>query len=133
MVLTGVFVPLITPFDAAGAVALPALESLAHDVLSEGAAGLVALGTTGEPGSLTAVERHAVVEVAVRVCRERRAPLIAGTDIALAGHHPEITAALSVVPPFVDAGQRSSCAGRYRNMVTPESAKLSAPISSRWW
>ncbi|HEX6686901.1 MAG TPA: dihydrodipicolinate synthase family protein [Candidatus Limnocylindrales bacterium] len=104
MVLTGLFVPLITPFDAAGAVALPALETLAHDVLSAGAAGLVALGTTGEPGSLTPAERRDVVDVAARVCRERRARLIVGTDAAFDGR-PEITAALSVVPPFVRPGE----------------------------
>ena len=49
----GLFVPLITPFDADGAVALDALETLAHEVLDDGAAGLVALGTTGEPAALT--------------------------------------------------------------------------------
>jgi len=39
MTLTGVYVPLITPFDATGAVALTALEALAHEVLDAGASG----------------------------------------------------------------------------------------------
>ena len=46
--LTGLYVPLITPFTTDGEVAADALESLAHRVLDDGAAGLVALGTTAE-------------------------------------------------------------------------------------
>ena len=45
--------PLVTPFDADGAVALGALAALADRLLDEGAAGLVALGTTGEPATLS--------------------------------------------------------------------------------
>ncbi|MBD0675065.1 serine hydrolase domain-containing protein [Streptomyces sp. CBMA156] len=51
MELTGIHIPLITPFAADGSVALDALEKLAHEVLDAGAAGLVALGTTGEPAA----------------------------------------------------------------------------------
>ena len=51
MEFTGIFVPLITPFDDTGAVAMDALERLAYDVLDAGALGIDALGTTGEPGS----------------------------------------------------------------------------------
>lgn len=106
MTFTGVYVPLITPFDAAGAVALEALEGLAHDALRAGAAGLVALGTTAEPSSLSAGERHAVVETVARVCREHHAPLVVGADsvravAALRG----AAAALSLVPPFLRPGE----------------------------
>src|ERR1044071_6239901 len=62
MDLTGVFVPLVTPFDAAGDVATDALSRLAHELLDDGAAGLVALGTTGEPESLSTGERSVVVD-----------------------------------------------------------------------
>ena len=58
MTLTGLYVPLITPFGHRGAVALDALEALAHQVLDAGATGLVALGTTGEPDTLTPAERR---------------------------------------------------------------------------
>jgi 4-hydroxy-tetrahydrodipicolinate synthase len=107
--LAGVFVPLVTPFDDAGELALAALEGLAHQVLDDGAAGVVALGTTAEPGSLTDRERTAVVEVAARVCRERGAVLIVGAGSVEAvrdlGTRPGVGAALSVVPPFVRPGQ----------------------------
>src|ERR1043165_8080968 len=78
MTLNGLYIPLITPFAESGEVALDALEGLAHRVLDHGPTGLVALGTTGEPGSLTEDEKNAVVEVAARVSRERSVPLIVG-------------------------------------------------------
>jgi len=114
MTFDGLYVPLITPFEPTGEVALGALEDLAHHMLTEGARGLVALGTTGEPGSLTEPERRAVVEVAARVCRERSAQLIVGaaTADALAGlaGRPEVSAALTVVPPFVRPGEEGAIA-----------------------
>ncbi|MEO3783936.1 dihydrodipicolinate synthase family protein [Actinocorallia sp. B10E7] len=109
MTLDGLYVPLITPFEASGEVALDALELLARRLLADGATGLVALGTTGEPGSLTDAEKRAVIEVAARVCRERSAPLVVGAatagELRRLGGHPEVVAALSVVPPFVRPGE----------------------------
>ena len=109
MTLTGLYVPLITPFDHYGAVASDALEALAHQVLDAGATGLVALGTTGEPATLTPAERRSVMDVATRVCRERHAPLLAGAntteDLCALAEWPEVSAALSVVPPFTRPGE----------------------------
>jgi 4-hydroxy-tetrahydrodipicolinate synthase len=107
--MMGLYVPLITPFDRAGAVALDALEGLAHDVLDAGARGVVALGTTGEPGTLTAAEQRSVVDTVARVCRSRSAPLVVGANsrealAALAGR-TEVAAALTLVPPFVRPGE----------------------------
>ncbi|WP_433358999.1 dihydrodipicolinate synthase family protein [Streptosporangium sp. CA-115845] len=109
MTLTGVYVPLITPFDATGAVAFTALEALVHEVLDAGASGVVALGTTAEPTSLTAAEQRGVVDVIARVCRERSARLVVGAGTveavkALRGRS-EVVAALSVVPPFLRPGE----------------------------
>ncbi|WP_430789394.1 dihydrodipicolinate synthase family protein [Actinoplanes sp. G11-F43] len=104
MALNGILVPLITPFDADGAVALDALDRLARDVLDAGASGLVALGTTGEPASLTPAEQDAVVEVAVTVSREYGTPLLVGARPDLA-ERPGVTAALSTVPAFVRPGE----------------------------
>jgi 4-hydroxy-tetrahydrodipicolinate synthase len=108
--LRGLFIPLITPFTAEGDLATDALERLAHAVLDAGAAGLVALGTTGEPATLTAAERHAVLDICAGVCREHAAILIAGAgsndtastvralqDLAA---WPEVSAALTVVPYY---------------------------------
>jgi 4-hydroxy-tetrahydrodipicolinate synthase len=108
--LRGLFIPLITPFTADGDLATDALERLAHAVLDAGAAGLVALGTTGESATLTTAERHAVLDICAWVCRERGAILIAGAgsndtagtvralqDLAA---WPEVSAALTVVPYY---------------------------------
>jgi len=107
MTLSGLFVPLITPFGADGAVALPALQSLAHEILTAGATGLVALGTTAEPSSLAPTERQAVVDLIARVCRERHAPLIVGAEhVAGLRATDPTTAALCLVPPFLRPGER---------------------------
>ena len=106
----GLFIPLITPFTEDGDLASGALEKLAHAVIDAGAAGLVALGTTGEPATLTAAEQHTVLDIAARVCRERGATLIAGAgsnDTAGSARAlrdlaawPEVSAALTVVPYY---------------------------------
>ncbi|WP_433664325.1 4-hydroxy-tetrahydrodipicolinate synthase [Nocardia sp. CA-128927] len=108
MTLAGLFVPLVTPFTADGALGADALEGLAHSALTEGATGLVALGTTAEAATLTAVERALVVEICARVCREHHAQLIVGAGSnctadsidAVAALSPHITAALTVVPYY---------------------------------
>ncbi|BCY10352.1 4-hydroxy-tetrahydrodipicolinate synthase [Actinoplanes sp. L3-i22] len=89
---------MITPFDASGAVTYSVLENLAREMLEAGVSGLVALGTTGEPSSLTADEQRGVLEVLARVCRDRGAPLISGVA------SPGADAVLSLVPPFVRPG-----------------------------
>jgi 4-hydroxy-tetrahydrodipicolinate synthase len=109
MTLTGLYVPLLTPYDEAGAVALGALEALAHEVLDAGATGVVVLGTTGEPAALTDAERRDVVDVVATVCRQRGAPLVVGANtpqaLAQLRDRPEAVAALSVVPPFSRPGE----------------------------
>lgn len=107
----GVFVPLVTPFDEAGAVDLASLEALAAYVLAEGAAGVVALATTGEPTSLDDGERDAVVDVCARVCVDAGSQLIIGagtndTRTTVARHEaladvPGVSASLAVVPYYV--------------------------------
>jgi 4-hydroxy-tetrahydrodipicolinate synthase len=80
-------------------------------VLSSGAAGVVALATTGEPTSLDDAERDAVVAACSRVCTDRGAGLIVGagtndTRTTLARHEaladvPGVIASLAVVPYYV--------------------------------
>ncbi|MEU4545518.1 dihydrodipicolinate synthase family protein [Nonomuraea dietziae] len=100
--LSGIYVPLITPFDESGAVAYAALEKLAASVLDQGAAGLVALGTTGEPSALSAAERRTVVEICGEAARSYGAQLIVGDLELVEG----ATAALVTVPAFVRPGER---------------------------
>ncbi|MSV68465.1 MAG: 4-hydroxy-tetrahydrodipicolinate synthase [Actinobacteria bacterium] len=76
--LRGVHVPLITPFAADGSVAIEAVRSLGHQYLNAGAAGIVALGTTGEASALDASEQQAVIDICAQVCAEHGAPLTVG-------------------------------------------------------
>ncbi|MEU4119995.1 dihydrodipicolinate synthase family protein [Kitasatospora sp. NPDC028055] len=120
MELKGIHVPLVTPFAADGSVALDALEKLAHEVLDAGAAGVVALGTTGEPAALTAEERDAVVGVAAAACAERGAQLTVGASggdtravgeaLAVLGARVPGAAALVTTPAFVRAGEAGTVA-----------------------
>ncbi|MFG1708242.1 4-hydroxy-tetrahydrodipicolinate synthase family protein [Nonomuraea sp. M3C6] len=112
--LRGIHVPLVTPFDSAGEVAVDAIEKLAHHVLDQGAAGLVALGTTGEVAALEPGERARVIEVCARICAERQALLTVGvtgndtrsTARALRELPQGVGAALVTVPYFVRPGER---------------------------
>lgn len=108
MQLTGLHVPLITPFNSDGTVDLPALERLAHDHLDDGADGLVALGTTGEPATLTDAERAVIIDRIAGVCTDRGAVLTVGAGSnataacaeALRGIHPRADYALVAVPHY---------------------------------
>jgi 4-hydroxy-tetrahydrodipicolinate synthase len=109
--LRGLYVPVITPFAADGSVAIDALQRLCHEYLDAGAAGIVALGTTGESTALDHDEKRAVIDACSGVCAERSAQLIvgAGTNSTrttrqavkeLAGT-PALVATLIVVPYYV--------------------------------
>ncbi|MEA2143862.1 MAG: 4-hydroxy-tetrahydrodipicolinate synthase [Solirubrobacteraceae bacterium] len=111
MRIEGLYVPLVTPFGEDGAVDLDALERLARDVIAGGADGVVALGSTGEPLSLSAAESAAVVDVCAGACVEADALLIVGagtvdTRATIERHEaladlPGKVAALTVVPYYV--------------------------------
>ncbi|MFL2925473.1 MAG: dihydrodipicolinate synthase family protein [Acidimicrobiales bacterium] len=60
MDLTGVFVPLVTPFDESDNVDLDRVETIVESMLAAGVHGIVACGTTGEGYSLSLDERRAV-------------------------------------------------------------------------
>ena len=108
------YVPVITPFDTDGTIAWPALEALAHGLLDDGATGLVALGTTAEPSSLTADERRDVLDLLAAVCREHQAPLIVGANdpdqLRVLADRPAVSGALSLVPPFLRPGEEGAIA-----------------------
>lgn len=112
---SGLFIPLITPFTADGSVAVGALERLAHRVLDDGASGLVVLGTTAEHATLTEDERSLVLRTCAEVSRVRGTVLIAGAggndtahseaELAALRAHPEVGAALTVVPYYSRPGE----------------------------
>lgn len=76
-IFSGIWVPVITPF-ADGAVDHAALRRLIRLYADAGVAGLVALGTTGEPSALEAVEQAAVL--ATILAEADALPVLAGVS-----------------------------------------------------
>lgn len=104
----GSYTPLITPF-VDGAIDFARFEQLVDRQAREGSRGVVVTGTTGEPTSLTAVERSDLARRAVNVAGGRMV-VIAATGSAnhdetiMLTAHAEAAgadAALVVVPAFV--------------------------------
>lgn len=75
--LRGSIVPLVTPFRQ-GEFDVIAFENLIEWQIASGSHGISVTGTTGEPSSLSLVERQRVIEVAVEAI-DGRVPLVAGT------------------------------------------------------
>ena len=129
--LRGVWVPLITPFDAADAVDVDAIERLCHEYLAAGAAGIVALGHDRRVHrARRRREARGHRRVLPRVRRARAPPLIVGTGTnntrttiaatqALA-EVPGVVGALVVVPYYV----RPSEAGIVAHMQTVADASV---------
>jgi 4-hydroxy-tetrahydrodipicolinate synthase len=114
---SGLFPPLVTPFTEDDRVDLDSLERLAAQVIDDGAAGVVALATTGEATSLTSQERDAAVATCAAVCADKHSVLIVGAGTndtrttierheALA-HVPGATASLAVVPYYVRPSEQA--------------------------
>lgn len=108
--LAGLWVPIVTPLNASGDVDVVALGRLARRLLDDGCAGLVALGTTGEPATLRPAERRAVVDVCADACVESGKPLVVGVgsnctrstidDVAALEGTPALASFLIVVPYY---------------------------------
>jgi len=79
----GVIPAVTTPFDDRGAVDAAALEGNLAWMLEAGVHGLVATGTMGEAGSLSAAERRLVVETVVKTAAGG-VPVIAGVSAGTA-------------------------------------------------
>ncbi|MEU3895290.1 dihydrodipicolinate synthase family protein [Streptomyces sp. NPDC045251] len=119
--LTGLFVPLVTPFTDSLRLAPDALARLADEALSAGGArGLVALGTTAEAATLTAEEKRTVIRICSAACRAHGAPLIVGVgtnDTAAAittlrelAQSGDVAAALVPSPPYTRPGEAGTLA-----------------------
>ncbi|MBB5445544.1 MULTISPECIES: 4-hydroxy-tetrahydrodipicolinate synthase [unclassified Paraburkholderia] len=104
---SGIWIPLITPF-ADGAVDHAALRALVRRYAEAGVAGLVALGTTGEPATLDPAEQDAVLATildavqAVSGSPQRRAlPVLVGVS---GNHTASMRARIEQLNPLPIAG-----------------------------
>ncbi len=106
--LTGSIVAIATPMQEGGALDLPALGRLIEFHISEGTAGIVIVGTTGESPTVDFDEHCRLIRTAVEQAGGR-IPVIAGTGANSTTEAIELTrfakeagsaAALSVVPYY---------------------------------
>lgn len=61
--LSGVWVPLITPFADDRSVDLASLRTIVKELVAAGIHGFAVCGTTGEPAALSETEKHSVLEI----------------------------------------------------------------------
>src|SRR3954464_3054249 len=117
----GIIPAVTTPFDASGAIDEAALERNVTAYLDAGVHGLVANGTMGEAGSLSAAERRTVVRVIARAAAGRTpviAGVSAGTPSAAIGFGAapagEGATALMMLPPLGYHGDAREVTAFYR-------------------
>ncbi len=109
--LSGLWPPVVTPFDSAGAVDHRRLVRQCRALLDEGATGLAILGTTSEANSLALDERRNVIDalVAAGIPGDKLLPGTGACAIkdaaTLTRHAGEIGAAgVLLLPPFYYKG-----------------------------
>ena len=105
---------LITPFRPNGSVDIPVFRRLCQRQLSAGAAALVVLGTTGEPASLSAQEREALITACVQESNGR-VPVIVGT-----GSNDTQTACRHAREAAILGADAQLCVTPYYNKTTQE-------------
>jgi 4-hydroxy-tetrahydrodipicolinate synthase len=96
----GIIPAVTTPFHATGEIDFAGLERNLAALLEAGVHGIVATGTMGEAGSLSAAERREVLDTAVRAA-DGRVPVIAGVSAGTPG--AAITFAVDAAEAGVDA------------------------------
>ncbi len=117
----GIIPAVTTPFDASGLIDTHGLDGNVAALLDAGVHGIVATGTMGEAGSLSAAERHTVVRAVVEAV-EGRVPVIVGVSagtpaaaIALAADAADAGAsALMMLPPLGYRGDAREIEAHYR-------------------
>jgi 4-hydroxy-tetrahydrodipicolinate synthase len=129
----GIIPAVTTPFDASGAIDFDGLTSNVTALLDAGVHGIVATGTMGEAGSLSAAERRQAVEAVARAV-DGRVPVIAGVSagtpaaaIALAADAAEAGAvALMMLPPLGYRGDDEEVVAYYRSVAEAAGLPLMA-------
>ena len=105
----GSWVALITPFDAKGRLDIEGFKRLVDFQVSNGTSGLLLMGSTGEPTSLSQEERREVIKEMAPYC-QRKIPVFFGVTcgsteatVELAQYAQEKGAdgVMLVVPPYI--------------------------------
>ncbi|HZR36077.1 MAG TPA: 4-hydroxy-tetrahydrodipicolinate synthase [Nevskia sp.] len=118
----GIWIPLVTPFRADGAIDFTALSALARHLAPE-VAGLVVCGSTGEAHALDADEQLAVLDTVLAAVPGT--PLLFGLGGPHRGHlHAQLAAlrsrplaGLLVTPPYYVRPSQPAIADYYRDLA----------------
>lgn len=131
--LRGLWVPIVTPLTPGGEVDWAGLDRLARRLLTDGCAGLVALGTTGEPATLQDDERRQVMQICAQACADAGKPLMVGagsnctrsTIEAVAESEALVRpAAALIVVPYYTCPSEAAIVEHYRSVA----AAVATPI-----
>jgi dihydrodipicolinate synthase/N-acetylneuraminate lyase len=129
----GIIPAVTTPFGPSGDIDLDGLDRNLAALLDAGVHGIVATGTMGEAGSLSAAERRTVVQAVARAAGDR-VPVIAGVSagtpaaaIALAADAADAGAgALMLLPPLGYRGDADEIEAFYRSVAEAAGLPLMA-------
>ncbi|WP_010501750.1 4-hydroxy-tetrahydrodipicolinate synthase [Paenibacillus elgii] len=128
--LTGVYVPIVTPFDSSGAVDLTSFERHVRWLADRGIHGLVVNGTTGESPTVAWEEVEALVKTAKNAVGGKL-PVIVGTgtnDTASTVKRTELAGRLGadavlVVVPYYNRPSQEGIAAHFR-----KAAEVGIPV-----
>ncbi|KEQ23528.1 4-hydroxy-tetrahydrodipicolinate synthase [Paenibacillus tyrfis] len=128
--LTGVYVPIVTPFDSSGAVDLTSFERHVRWLADRGIHGLVVNGTTGESPTVAWEEVEALVKTAKNAVGGKL-PVIVGTgtnDTASTLKRTELAGQLGadavlVVVPYYNRPSQEGIAAHFR-----KAAEVGIPV-----
>jgi 4-hydroxy-tetrahydrodipicolinate synthase len=123
MSFRGTYTVMVTPFDAAGAVDVPALRRFVDWQIAEGIHGLIPLGSTGEFLSLSDAEAALVAETVIRTAAGR-VPVLIGTgaedtrEAVRLSRRAEALGAdgVMIIPPFYSTPTEDELFHHYRTI-----------------
>lgn len=123
MIFKGTATALITPFTSDG-VDFDSFDRILDDQLSGGVDAVVVLGTTGEPATMTAAEKKAVIEFAVKKLKGKL-PVIVGTGANSTSAATEMSVlaeslgadALLLVTPYYNKATQQGLIAHFRTIA----------------
>lgn len=123
MIFKGTATALITPFTSDG-VDFDSFDRILDDQLSDGVDAVVVLGTTGEPATMTAAEKKAVIEFAVKKLKGKL-PVIVGTGANSTSAATEMSVlaeslgadALLLVTPYYNKATQQGLIAHFRTVA----------------
>lgn len=123
MIFKGTATALITPFTSDG-VDFDSFDRILDDQLSGGVDAVVVLGTTGEPATMTAAEKKAVIEFAVKKLKGKL-PIIVGTGANSTSAATEMSVlaeslgadALLLVTPYYNKATQQGLIAHFRTVA----------------